>query len=182
MLLIGILILLAIWLINMYNGLVGLKNQVLNGWKQIDVQLKRRHDLIPNLVETVKGYLKYEQETLNKVIQARNQAISTAGVADTANKEQALTGALNKLLAVVENYPDLKGNQNVMSLQEELTSTENKISYARQFYNDITTKYNTRQQTFPNNLFAAPFGFKPAELFEVTDAADREVPKVNITI
>jgi LemA protein len=182
MILIGILILLAIWLINLYNGLVGLKNQVLNGWKQIDVQLKRRHDLIPNLVETVKGYLKYEQDTLNKVIQARNQAISTAGVADAAVKEQALTGALNKLLAVVENYPDLKGNQNVMSLQEELTTTENKITYARQFYNDIATKYNIRQQTFPANLMAAPMGFKPAELFEITEAADREVPKVNLTV
>ncbi len=178
----GIVVILIGWVIVKYNQLIQLRNQTMNGWKQIDVQLKRRHDLIPNLVNTVKGYMKFEQETLEKVIQARNAAVNATGVADAAAKEGALTGMLSKLFALVENYPDLKANQNVMQLQEELTSTENKVSFARQFYNDIATKFNTVQQMFPANMIAGMFGFKPAELFEITEAAERSVPNVDLSL
>jgi LemA protein len=177
--LIGIIIL---WVIAQYNKLVTLRNQVQNGWKQIDVQLKRRHDLIPNLVNTVRGYMEFEQETLEKVIKARNAAVSATGVADAAMKEGALSGALSKLFALSENYPTLKANENVKQLQEELTSTENKISFARQFFNDIATKFNIAQQVFPGSIIANVFSFHPSELFEVKDATERDVPSVNLSL
>ena len=180
--LLALAVLLIFWVVAKYNGLITLRNQVLNGWKQIDVQLKRRHDLIPNLVETVKGQMDFEQSTLQKVIQARNAAISAKGIADSAAKEDVLSGALNKLFALVENYPTLKSNENVKQLQEELTSTENKISFARQFYNDIATKFNIAQQVFPANIIAAMFNFQPSELFEIKVEAEREVPKVDLSL
>ncbi len=178
----GVLVGIVGWVIMKYNGLIALRNQTTNGWKQIDVQLKRRHDLIPNLVNTVKGQMQFEQETLEKVIQARNAAVSAHGVADAASKENALTGALSKLFALVENYPQLKSNENVMQLQEELTSTENKVTFARQFYNDIATKFNTEQQQFPGNIIAGMFNFTAAELFEITDAGERAVPVVDLNL
>jgi LemA protein len=165
-----------------YNRLISLKNQCLNGWKQIDVQLKRRHDLIPNLVETVKGVMKFEQTTLTQVIEARNKAVGAAGIAEKAVQENALSGALRQLFALAENYPNLKSNENVGKLQEELSSTENKISFARQFYNDIATQFNIALQSFPTNMIANFFGFKPAELFEITDASERQVPKVDLNL
>ena len=177
-----VIALLIIWVIAKYNGLITLRNQVENGWKQIDVQLKRRHDLIPNLVNTVKGYMEFEQDTLEKVIKARNAAASATGVGNIAAKEGELTGALSRLFALAENYPTLKANENVKQLQEELASTENKISFARQFYNDIATKFNIFQQVFPGNIIAGLFGFKAAELFEVKEAADREVPAVDLSL
>ncbi|MGA9364680.1 MAG: LemA family protein [Bacteroidota bacterium] len=177
-----ILVLLVVWVIAKYNSLITLRNQVNNGWKQIDVQLKRRHDLIPNLVETVKGYMQFEQDTLRQVVEARNAAVSAKGVADSAAKEGELTAALSRLFALVENYPNLKSNENVKQLQEELTSTENKVSFARQFYNDIATQFNIAQQVFPGSIIAGMFGFKVAELFEVTVAAEREVPKVDLSL
>ena len=157
----------ALTLVGIYNGLVTLRNQVRNAWQQIGVQLKRRHDLIPNLVEVVKDYMGYEQETLDKVIRARNQALSATGVQGTAAAEGALTGALRSLFAVVEAYPQLKANENVSRLQEELTSTENRIAFARQFYNDMVMRYNTRIQVFPSNLLASFFGFKDEAYFEI---------------
>lgn len=178
----AVLVLVVLWLIVSFNSLVSLKNQVANGWKQIDVQLKRRHDLIPNLVETVKGVMSFEQKTLTMVIEARNKAISAQGVAEKAVQENVLSGALRQLFALVENYPNLKSNENVSKLQEELVSTENRIGFARQFYNDITTKFNIALSVFPTNMVAGMFGFKTAELFGVTDAAEREVPKVDLNL
>jgi LemA protein len=172
----------VLWIIMQYNSLITLRNQVANGWRQIDIQLKRRHDLIPNLVNTVKGYMEFEQDTLEKVIKARNAAVSASGVADSAAKEGELTGALSRLFALAENYPTLKANENVKQLQEELSSTENKISFARQFYNDLATKFNIAQQVFPGNLIASLFKFQPSELFEVTDATERQVPAVDISL
>ncbi len=166
-----------------YNGLVRLRNQVKNAWAQIDVQLKRRHDLIPNLMETVKGYVKHERETLEAVTNARNlaqKAVGT-GVGSQAKAEGELSSALSRLLAVVENYPDLKANQNFMALQEELTSTENKISFSRQYYNDSVLTYNNKTQMVPSNIIAGMFGFKHGEFFEVTVAAEREAPKVSFS-
>lgn len=177
-----IIAVILLWVILTYNGLISLKNQVANAWKQIDVQLKRRHDLIPNLVESVKGEMKFEKETLEKVIQARSSALSARGVADAAQKEGALSEALGRLLAVVENYPNLKASENVKQLIEELTSTENKISFARQFYNDIATKFNIKQQVVPSNIIAGLFNFQPAELFEVKEQAVREAPKVDLNV
>jgi LemA protein len=182
LLLILILAILVVLLIVLYNRLVTLRNQVQNGWKQIDVQLKRRHDLIPNLVNTVKGAMEFERGTLEKVITARNAAVGAQGVADAAAKEQALTGALSRLFALAENYPVLKSNENVRQLQEELSSTENKISFARQFYNDIATTFNTAQQVFPANIIAGIFQFRPAELFEIAEASERAVPNVDLTL
>jgi LemA protein len=182
---VGFIIVVAVvvlWVILQYNKLVTLRNQVLNAWKQIDVQLKRRHDLIPNLVNAVKGSMQFEQETLEKVIKARNAAVSATGVADAAEKEQVLTGALSRLFALAENYPDLKSNENVKQLQEEVTSTENKIGFARQFYNDIATRFNIAQQLFPTNLIAGFLNFKPSELFEIKEAAEREVPVVDLSL
>ena len=173
--------LLVFWIVGSYNRLVGMKNQVLNGWRQIDVQLKRRHDLIPNLVNSVKGSMDFERDTLTAVMDARARALTATGPADAAQKEGQLTQALGRLIAVAENYPTLKSNENVRALMEELTGTENKVGFARQFYNDIATKYNTAQQVFPTNLFAATFGFKTAELFEITSEAEREVPVVDLS-
>jgi LemA protein len=172
----------AIWAIWRYNNLIALRNQVVNGWKQIDVQLKRRHDLIPNLIAAVKGEMQFEQDTLEKVIQARNTAVSARGVADAADKENALTQTLSRLFALTENYPNLKANENVKSLMEELSSTENRIGFARQFYNDIATRFNTAQQLFPDNLIAQAFKFQPVELFEIKDEAERAVPKVDLSM
>jgi LemA protein len=176
-----VIIVIVLWVL--YNGLVRLRNQVKNAWAQIDVQLKRRHDLIPNLVETVKGYMKHERETLEAVTKARNlaQQVSSAGAGERAKAEGELSSALSRLLAVVERYPDLKANQNFLALQEELTSTENKISFSRQFYNDSVLKYNNQTQMVPSNLVAGMFGFKAGEFFEVTLAAEREAPKVSFT-
>jgi len=176
-----IVALLVVWIIGSYNSLVGMRNQVLNGWRQIDVQLKRRHDLIPNLVNSVRGSMDFERDTLTAVMEARAKALTATGPADAAQKEGQLTQALGRLIAVAENYPTLKANDNVRSLMEELTGTENKVGFARQFYNDIATKFNTAQQVFPTNIFAASFGFKPAELFEITEAAEREVPVVDLS-
>src|SRR5438105_10596453 len=174
--------LLVVWAIGSYNRLVGLRNQAANGWRQIDVQLKRRHDLIPNLVNAVRGSMDFERDTLTAVMEARAKAVSATGPADAAQKEGELTQALGRLFAVAENYPTLKANDNVKMLQEELSSTENKVGFARQFYNDIATKFNTAQQTFPSNLFASMLGFKPAELFEITDATERQVPTVDLSM
>lgn len=188
--LLGVLVLLIILIAGAYNGLVTLRNRFKNAFAQIDVQLKRRYDLIPNLVETAKGYMQHESETLEAVIQARNQAAS-AGKAAAANPadggalaglmgaEGLLTGALGKLFALSEAYPDLKANQNMMQLTEELTATENKVSAARQTYNDAVTAYNTKRETFPTNIIAGLFNFAAATLFEVTDDAVREAPKVS---
>jgi LemA protein len=188
--LLGLVILLALLFISGYNKLVLLRNRFKNAFAQIDVQLKRRYDLIPNLVETAKGYMSHERETLEAVIQARNQA-AVAGKAAAQNPadagamaglmgaEGALTGALGKLFALSEAYPDLKANQNMMQLTEELTSTENKISFARQAYNDAVTVYNTMRETFPVNIVANLFNFAAAILFEIEDAAQKEAPKVS---
>jgi len=169
-----------LWLMGAYNGLVRLRNQAKNAWAQIDVQLKRRWDLIPNLVETVKGYTKHEAETLQKVTEARNIAQGAAGkgVAAQAEAESMLSGALSRLMVVVEAYPDLKANQNYLALQEELTSTENKIGFARQFYNDSVMRFNTKIEMFPTNIVAGMFNFKQSELFELKDEAEREAPEV----
>jgi len=177
-----LVVLSALWLAGAYNGLVSLKNQTINAWKQIDVQLKRRYDLIPNLVETVKGVMKFEQETLTRVIEARNKAISATGIAEKAQQENMLSGALRQLFALVENYPNLKSNENVSKLQEELTTTENRIGFARQFYNDIATKFNIALETFPNNMIVGIFGFKSSELFEIKDEAEKAVPKVDLNL
>jgi LemA protein len=173
-----IVVLVVLFFVFQYNGLVRLRNRVDNSWSQIDVQLKRRHDLIPNLIETVKGYAAHEQGTFEKVVQARNAAMSAQGPADTAAAENVLTGALKSVFALAEAYPDLKANQNFLSLQEELTSTEDRISYARQFYNDSVLKYDNKIETFPSNTIAGMFGFKGREYFKTDDPTDREVPKV----
>ncbi len=172
----------AIWAIATYNALIGLKNQVVNAWKQIDVQLKRRHDLIPNLVNTVKGAMDFERSTLEAVIAARTRAVQATGVRETAQAEGALTQALGRLFAVAEAYPELKSNQNVLQLQEELTSTENRIGFARQLYNDVATAYNTRQMQFPSNLLAGLAKASPAELWEIEDAGERAVPAVDLSL
>jgi LemA protein len=172
----------AIWAIWRYNNLISLKYQVANAWKQIDVQLKRRHELIPNLIASVRGEMQFEQDTLEKVIAARNSAVAARGVAETAEKENALTQTLSRLFALAENYPNLKANESVRTLMEELTSTENKIGFARQYYNDVATRFNTAQQVFPDSLIAQAFKFQPVELFEITEPAEREVPKVDLNI
>jgi LemA protein len=179
--LIAVIALLVVWAIASYNRLIGMRNQVLNGWRQIDVQLKRRHDLIPNLVNAVRGSMDFERDTLTAVMEARAKALTATGPADAAQKEGLLSQALGRLIAVAENYPTLKSNENVKMLQEELSATENKVGFARQFYNDIATKFNTSQQVFPTNIFAGAFGFKPAELFEITETADRDVPTVDLS-
>jgi LemA protein len=171
----------VLWVVGAYNGLVSLKNQVLNAWKQIDVQLKRRHDLIPNLVNTVKGAMDFERSTLDAVISARNRAVGASGVRQTAMAEGELTQALGRLFALPEAYPDLKATSNVAQLQEELTSTENKIGFARQLYNDVATQYNTKQMQFPTNLVAGLAKATPAELWEIEDAAQRAVPSVDLS-
>jgi LemA protein len=167
------------WVVGIYNGLIRLRNQLENAWAQIDVQLKRRCDLIPTLIETVKGYAKHEAGTLEKVIQARNLAMAAKTVSDRAQAENALSSTLKSLFAVAEAYPNLKADQNFLRLQEELTSTENKIAFARQFYNDSTLGYNTAIELFPRNIIANMFGFGRRDFFEVKDEAQREVPKVS---
>ena len=185
-----LVILVALWVMGIYNRLVTLRNRFKNAFAQIDVQLKRRYDLIPNLVETAKGYLKHERETLEAVIQARNQAAQAASTAASdpgnpgavqalAGAETAQTGTLGRFFALSEAYPDLKANSNMMQLNEELTSTENKVSFARQAFNDAVTTFNTQREVFPNNIFAGMFGFKEADLFEVKDEAVKEAPKVS---
>lgn len=186
----GVMGALIFWAISIYNGLVTSRNRYKNAFSQIDVQLKRRYDLIPNLVETAKGYLKHERETLEAVIKARNQAVSAAQAAGAspgnpaamhqlAQAEGALSGVLGRLFALSESYPDLKANQNMMALQEELTSTENKVSFARQAYNDSVMTYNIDRESFPNSIFAGMFGFNAAELLQATESADeRKAPQV----
>jgi len=173
---------LLLWMMSAFNRLVSLKNQVLNAWKQIDVQLKRRHDLIPNLVNTVKGAMEFERGTLEAVISARNRAVAATGVKETAQAEGVLTQALGKLFALSEAYPELKTNQNILSLQEELTSTENKVGFARQHYNDVATSYNTAQSTFPTMLVAGIAKASPADLWELENPAEREVPQVDLSM
>jgi LemA protein len=188
--LVALIVVLALFVVGIYNRLVALRNRFKNAFAQIDVQLKRRYDLIPNLVETAKGYLKHEHSTLEDVIKARNvaYAASQAAAANPADAgavknllgaESGLTGALSRLMVVSEAYPDLKANQNMMQLTEELTSTENKISFARQAYNDAVMVYNTTRETFPNVVFAGMFGFTDAQLFQIEDQAQREAPKVS---
>lgn len=173
-------IILAVVAVMIYNGLVGQRNRVQNAWAQIDVQLKRRHDLIPNLVNAVKGFITQEREVLERVTQARANAISAGNnVAARADAENALTGAVRSLFAVAEAYPTLRSNENMLALQEELASTENRVAFARQFYNDAVMTYNTAQQQFPAVLFAANLGFRPSTLFELTDPAERAVPTVS---
>lgn len=180
---VGIIIILLIVFWATYNGLVRFRNEVKNAWAQIDVQLKRRYDLIPNLVETVKGYMQHERGTLEAVTKARNvaQQSASAGAGERGKAEGELSSALARLMVVVERYPDLKANQNFLALQEELTSTENKISFSRQYYNDSVLKYNNQTQMFPSNLIAGMTGFKASEFFEVTVAEEKEAPKVSFT-
>jgi len=189
----GIIVAVAIWAVMSYNGLVALRNRFKNAFSQIDVQLKRRYDLIPNLVETAKGYLKHERETLEAVIKARNQAIAAAqgAAANPGNPaamqqlgaaEGALSGVLGRLFALAEAYPDLKANQNMLSIQEELASTENKVAFARQAFNDAVMEYNTKRESFPDTFVAGMFGFGAAELLQATESAEeRKAPKVSFT-
>lgn len=176
-----IIVFAVLMFISMYNSLIRLRNQVKNAWSQIDVQLKRRHDLIPNLIETVKGYMTHERETLQNITNARSQAMNAGSVQDKAKAEGELSGAMSKFFLVVENYPDLKANQNFLALQEELTSTENKISFARQSYNDQVLFYNNKIQIFPSNILAGMFNFVQEPFFQVEDKAEREVPKVSFS-
>ena len=166
-----------------YNSLVRKRNETQNAWSQIDVQLKRRHDLIPNLVETAKGYMQHERDTLEAVTKARTSAVQVSGqgAASQAGAEGALSGALTRFFAVAEQYPDLKANQNFLALQEELTSTENKISFARQFYNDTVLNYNNKVQSVPSNIIAKIGGFKTGDFFELEDVSEKAVPKVSFS-
>ena len=179
-----VLVVVALWGVGAYNKLIALKNQVANTWKQIDVQLKRRHDLIPNLVNAVKGAMDFEKSTLEAVISARNKAVSVSGggVAQVAQAEGQLTQALGRLFALSENYPQLKATANIQQLQEELTSTENKVGFARQLYNDVATSYNTAQQQFPTNMMAGLAKASPAELWQIEDASERAVPTVDLSM
>ncbi|MDQ3136912.1 MAG: LemA family protein [Gemmatimonadota bacterium] len=181
LILLVVLVLVVLWVIGAYNALIGLKNMVANAWKQIDVQLKRRHDLIPNLVHSVKGAMDFERSTLEAVISARTRAVSATGVQQTARAEGELSQALGRLFALTEAYPDLKATGNVAQLQEELTSTENKIGFARQHYNDVATQYNTKQATFPTLLVAGLAKAAPAELWEITDDTERATPTVKLS-
>ena len=173
-----VVVVLVLWFVATYNSLVRSRNETKNAWAQIDVQLKRRHDLIPNLVETVKGYAKHESGTFQAVTDARANATKAQGVAEQAKAESQLNAAMAKFNLVVENYPELKANTNFLALQEELSSTENKISFARQFYNDAVLKYNTACESIPTNLIAGMGGFQKAEFFEITAEAERAVPQV----
>jgi LemA protein len=166
----------AVWL---YNGLIALRNQVGSAWAQIDVQLKRRHDLVPNLVEAVRGYMQHERDLFDRIAAARTRALSATGAGAVGAAEGALSQAVGGLIAVMECYPELKANQNVLALQEELVTTENRVGFARQLYNDLVARYNTRQQVFPANLVASALGFTRAEFFQV-DAGDRELPRVDL--
>ena len=175
----GLLLAVMAWIIWTYNLFVSLRHRIQAAWKQIDVQLKRRHDLIPNLVESVKGYMKYEQETLTKVMEARSRAVSSTGVKASAEAENVLTQTLGRIFALMENYPDLKANENVLRLQEELTTTENQIAFARQYYNDLVMRFNMQQEVFPASLVAGFFNFKPSEFFNVAEA-EKAVPRVDL--
>jgi LemA protein len=190
--LLALVVLLILFLVGIYNRLVGARNAYKNSFAQIDVQLTRRYDLIPNLVETAKGYLKHERETLEAVVRARNAAVTglraaaaspgdPAALQQLAGAENALSGALGRLFALAESYPDLKANQNMMQLSEELTSTENKVAFARQAFNDAVMSYNTTREVFPNNFVANAFGFGPAQLLEIDSPQKREAPKVSFT-
>jgi LemA protein len=174
-------VLLILFVIGIYNVLVRLRNQVGNAWSQIDVQLKRRHDLIPNLVETARGYMKHERETFESITKARSQAMGARTVSEASKAEGALGEALSKFMLVVENYPELKANQNFLALQEELSSTENRIAFARQNYNDQVLSFNNKIQMFPSSIIAGMFAFGKRDFFEVQIAAEREVPKVSFT-
>ena len=188
--LLGVIVVLAFWAVSIYNRLVQLRNRFKNAFAQIDVQLKRRYDLIPNLVETAKGYIKHERETLEAVIKARNQAVTAANAAGAnpgnpaamqglSQAEGALTGMLGRLFALSEAYPDLKANQNMLAIQEELSSTENKVAFARQAFNDSVMEYNTKRESFPDAIFAGMFGFSAAELLQATESAEeRKAPQV----
>jgi len=176
-----VIVAIVVWAVFAYNRLVSLRNQVDNSWRQIDVQLKRRHDLIPNLVEAVKGYMQFERDTLTQVVEARAKAISAPDQASRMAAESQITTGLGRLLAVIENYPQLKADENVLKLQEELTTTENQIAYARQAYNDVVLELNTRIQSFPSNLIAGNFGFKAAEYFKGAPE-DQAVPKVDLSM
>jgi LemA protein len=178
-LIVTIIVLVAV--VGIYNSLVKLRNQVQNGWKQIDVQLKRRHDLIPNLVETVKGAMQFERDTLERVMQARARAVGATSVGERMAAEQEVTQSLGRLFAVMENYPALKANQNVLQLQEELTTTENQLAFARQFYNDVVMQLNTREQLFPSSLVATFFDFQPADYFTVA-ADEQATPRVDLSL
>ena len=169
----------VLFVISIYNSLIQLRNRVKNAWSQIDVQLKRRHDLIPNLIETVRGYMKHEREIMENITKYRSQAMEAGSVGEKAKAEGLLSGALGQLRVQVENYPDLKANQNFLALQEELTSTENKISFSRQSYNDQVLFYNNKIQMFPSNVLAGMFNFKQEEFFQVEDETERAVPKVS---
>lgn len=177
--LLGVVALAVFWGIGLYNNLVRARQNVQNGWSQIDVQLKRRHDLIPNLVEAAKGYMAHEKSTLESVIQARQQAINASNLKGRQEAENFLSSTLRSLFAVMENYPNLKADQHILKLQEELTSTENRIAFARQYYNDEVARYNTEIQSFPNSLIAGTFGFTKSDFFEIQDAAQKEAPKVS---
>ncbi len=190
--LLALVVVLGLWVAGIYNSLVALRNRFKNAFAQIDVQLKRRYDLIPTLVEVAKGYMKHEHDTLEDVIKARNIALAASqsaaanpadanAVKGLLSAESGLTGALSRLMVVSEQYPDLKANQNMLQLTEELTSTENKISFARQAFNDSVMGYNTTRETFPNVIFAGMFGFLPAELFKIDDPTERNAPKVQFT-
>ena len=177
----GVTLLIILSVIGIYNSLIGLRNQVKNSWSQIDVQLKRRHDLIPNLIETVKGYMQHEKGTLETLTRARTQAVSAQSVAEKSQAEAALSGAIGRFMAVVENYPNLKANQNFLALQEELTSTENKIAFARQNYNDQVLSLNNKISMFPSNVIAGTFHFKSEPFFELEDKSQKELPKVSFS-
>ena len=181
MLILIILVAIVAWVVLAYNRLVSLRNQVDNAWRQIDVQLKRRHDLIPNLVEAVKGYMQFERDTLTQVVEARAKAVSAPDQASRMAAENQITTGLGKLLAVMENYPQLKADENVLKLQEELTTTENQLAFARQSYNDVVLDLNTRIQTFPSNLIATNFGFKAADYFKGAPE-EQAVPKVDLSM
>jgi LemA protein len=177
----GLIVVVVMWLVGIYNGLVGLRNQVKESWAQVDVQLKRRYDLIPNLMETVKGYMTHERETLESVTNARAAVQGAGGIPERMAAEGGLTQALGRLFAVSEGYPDLKASTNFLALQEELSTTENKISFARQFYNETVMRMNNKVQMFPSNIVAGMFNFEEETFFEVTDEAEREAPKVDFS-
>ncbi len=179
--LLGIIGFAVLYFVGIFNALVRLRNRVKNAWSQIDVQLKRRHDLIPNLVETAKGFMTHERDTLDSVTNARSRAMGANSVGDKSKAEGELGGALSKFMLVVENYPDLKANQNFLALQEELTSTENKIAFSRQGYNDSVLFFNNKIQMFPSNVIANTFNFTQEEFFEIEDEGERVVPKVSFT-
>jgi LemA protein len=181
MVILVILVAIVAWVVFAYNRLVSLRNQVDNAWRQIDVQLKRRHDLIPNLVEAVKGYMQFERDTLTQVVEARAKAVSAPDQASRMAAENQITAGLGKLLAVMENYPQLKADENVLKLQEELTTTENQLAFARQAYNDVVLDFNTRIQSFPSNIIANNFGFHPADYFKGAPE-EQAVPKVDLSM